>query len=472
MRKSRIVLVVLICLILLEVVGAGALVLHILHGAEADQAAVYAQYTALLDSGERSVLTVTEDGKTIGTYTLAGLGLWADFQTAAEGRFSRTDRMEPEAFAALPIREKLNWDRESHPGVSSLPVNTAHLNAEAVLRDLSQEIRPKAQSAYAYFDGTAFQICPEVPGRVLNQDAVLDALNARAAAMTVSAGQPAAVTLELTDFDCYVPPEITAETGVFDFSAMLADALSRTAVTLNYHGTAESLSKETLAALVRVDADGQLSVQADALDDFLARCAEGHRETNKPFILNSYATGPVTIDFLTCDYLVDTEALGEALTEALLKLENAEIEVPYVCTDGVDKDGKPFSLGDTYVEVDIAKQQMTFYKDGELIVHTDVVTGFRNWRETPTGFYTVQNKDTGCWLSGPDFNVYVEYWVGFIGTLYGLHDASWRDEFGGMIYAKNGSHGCVNTPSDAMQLIYENIDLGAPVLIYDVKRDA
>ena len=168
---------------------------------------------------------------------------------------------------------------------------------------------------------------------------------------------------------------------------------------------------------------------------------------------------------------MDTEALGQLLREALVKLESTEIQVPFLCTGGVDEDGQPFELGDTYVEVDIAKQQMTFYKDGELIVHTDVVTGYRNWRETPTGFHTVQNKDTGCWLTGPDFNVYVEYWVGFIGTLYGIHDATWRTQFGGTIYARNGSHGCVNTPSEAMEVLFENIEVGTPVLVYDVKRD-
>ena len=38
----------------------------------------------------------------------------------------------------------------------------------------------------------------------------------------------------------------------------------------------------------------------------------------------------------------------------------------------------------------------------------------------------------------------------------GLHDASWRSEFGSDIYLYNGSHGCVNLPYDAAKIIYEN----------------
>jgi lipoprotein-anchoring transpeptidase ErfK/SrfK len=48
----------------------------------------------------------------------------------------------------------------------------------------------------------------------------------------------------------------------------------------------------------------------------------------------------------------------------------------------------------------------------------------------------------------------------------GLHDASWRTTFGGNIYQTNGSHGCVNLPEDAAQVIYENAEANMPILLY------
>ena len=48
----------------------------------------------------------------------------------------------------------------------------------------------------------------------------------------------------------------------------------------------------------------------------------------------------------------------------------------------------------------------------------------------------------------------------------GLHDSSWRTEYGGDIYLTDGSHGCVNTPLDAIATIYNNITVGTLVVVY------
>ncbi len=39
-------------------------------------------------------------------------------------------------------------------------------------------------------------------------------------------------------------------------------------------------------------------------------------------------------------------------------------------------------------------------------------------------------------------------------------------EFGGDLYLTEGSHGCVNTPYEQVEIIYQNIDIGAPVVVY------
>ena len=41
-----------------------------------------------------------------------------------------------------------------------------------------------------------------------------------------------------------------------------------------------------------------------------------------------------------------------------------------------------------------------------------------------------------------------------------------RTAFGGDIYITNGSHGCVNTPLDAMKKIYDVVSYGFPVIVY------
>ena len=124
-------------------------------------------------------------------------------------------------------------------------------------------------------------------------------------------------------------------------------------------------------------------------------------------------------------------------------------------------------LGDTYIEVDIPNQKLTCIKDGKLFLETDVVTGnMLRHRDTPSGVYYIYGKQKNRVLRGPGYASHVNFWMPVVRGV-GIHDALWRDEFGGDIYQTEGSHGCINTPYDNMKLLYENIEVGTPVLIYD-----
>lgn len=48
----------------------------------------------------------------------------------------------------------------------------------------------------------------------------------------------------------------------------------------------------------------------------------------------------------------------------------------------------------------------------------------------------------------------------------GIHDASWRSEFGGNIYKSSGSHGCVNAPYTLAQAVFGSIDAGTAIVVY------
>jgi lipoprotein-anchoring transpeptidase ErfK/SrfK len=48
----------------------------------------------------------------------------------------------------------------------------------------------------------------------------------------------------------------------------------------------------------------------------------------------------------------------------------------------------------------------------------------------------------------------------------GFHDAYWRSKFGGEIYLKDGSHGCVNMPPAKAKELYELAYAGMPVVVY------
>ena len=123
-------------------------------------------------------------------------------------------------------------------------------------------------------------------------------------------------------------------------------------------------------------------------------------------------------------------------------------------------------IGTTYVEINLSKQYIWFYKEGKLIVESDIVTGNlkRNY-DTPQGTYTLDYKKADTVLRGPGYASPVKYWMPFNGGI-GLHDASWRSSFGGEIYRTNGSHGCVNLPIKVAGDIFNNIEAGVPVICY------
>ena len=77
----------------------------------------------------------------------------------------------------------------------------------------------------------------------------------------------------------------------------------------------------------------------------------------------------------------------------------------------------------------------------------------------------VRNKVRNTYLTGKDYKSFVKYWMAYSGNNYGIHDASWRNKFGGSIYKANGSHGCVNVPTDAAAKLYNMLDIGTPVYI-------
>ena len=123
-------------------------------------------------------------------------------------------------------------------------------------------------------------------------------------------------------------------------------------------------------------------------------------------------------------------------------------------------------IGDTYIEVDMTLQKLYCYKNGELIIETSIVTGnMRNNWDTPVGVNYVYAKQKKRILRGANYATPVDYWMPVVGGV-GLHDANWRSEFGGEIYKTDGSHGCVNIPPDIMPNIYEEFEVGTPVIMF------
>ncbi len=161
---------------------------------------------------------------------------------------------------------------------------------------------------------------------------------------------------------------------------------------------------------------------------------------------------------------LDKEKEAIWLKENLPKSEKFTREPFYLVT--------PLEIGNTYVELDITRQTIWMYKDGECILESLCITGnVAGGNSTPTGLYYLTYKTTDVVLrgtnnDGSEYASPVKYWMPFNGGI-GFHDAPWRHgKFGGNIYQTNGSHGCVNMPKNSAKVLYENIDSSIPIIIY------
>lgn len=160
----------------------------------------------------------------------------------------------------------------------------------------------------------------------------------------------------------------------------------------------------------------------------------------------------------------ETKAIEKMMEEGTTKERK-----PYYKQKAVTgTNGKLNDIGTSYVEVDLTNQMVYLVQKGKTTFSTSCVTGNTSLgRGTHTGVGLVQYKTRNKILGGPgyDYASKVRYWMPFNGG-EGLHDADWRNSFGGTIYKTRGSHGCVNLPIYAAAKIYSVIDAGWAVVVY------
>jgi hypothetical protein len=113
------------------------------------------------------------------------------------------------------------------------------------------------------------------------------------------------------------------------------------------------------------------------------------------------------------------------------------------------------------IEVSIDEQHLWYFEGDEVVFHSPVTTGM--WgMQTEKGIFSITEKKIGKVFEG---GYYSEYWMRINGGI-GIHDATWRDDFGELDYLNYGSHGCVNTPTDTAKWIFEHSSLGTAVHVY------
>lgn len=269
--------------------------------------------------------------------------------------------------------------------------------------------------------------------------------------------------LDLESAGCYIKPKYNSKSQkIIEVKNMLNKYVS-SKITYNFGGTKEMLDGSTINKWLKVDENFEIIIDEKKVKDYIDGLSKTYNTVGKTRNFVTSSGNTISIGGGDYGWSINKAKEREFLINAIKNGDTITKEPLYSQTAFA-----PFKndIGNTYVEIDIAKQHMWFYKNGSLIVHGDVVTGnVRNNHPTPKGIYRLKYKQKGAVLRGPGYASPVAFWMPFNGGI-GIHDASWRGEFGGNIYKTNGSHGCINSPYNVAKAIFDNINANTPVICY------
>lgn len=269
--------------------------------------------------------------------------------------------------------------------------------------------------------------------------------------------------LILTYENCYKHPnyfldDAKAIQGLKDLKKCLSAV-----ITYEISDSKIKIKKEDLGPWLKLDSAMKVDFFDAKMAKFIQQIAYKHDVIEKSVSFNTTAGEPKTI--YGGDIGVRLDIYGEVrqLQKDILTGEEVTREPKYGMK-GIPEG--TFNSNKNYVEISISAQKLWCYRNNELVLESDVVTGCpRRGHATPTGAYYVKYKARNVVLDGPGYSSHVSYWMPFNKGV-GLHDARWRRKFGGTIFQADGSHGCINLPRTTAESIYQYISPGAIVLCY------
>jgi len=257
---------------------------------------------------------------------------------------------------------------------------------------------------------------------------------------------------------------------------LLQDLLQRT-VDYKVQDKVNTLTASELIKNASVSKDMKITITVSDIKNKIDEINSSQSTLNKNFSFKTHSGSVIQVKGQGFGWAINTEKETARIQEAFEKGEKS-ISASNIYGKGWSNEGIGYEtttnngIGDTYAEVSIAEQRIWIYKNGQLVVTTNVVTGKHSTGEdTSRGVWYILYKRPQYTLKGTavgkgDYAVKVNYWAPFTNSGQGFHDASWRTNWASNAYLTAGSGGCVNTPPSVMKTVYDTLSTYDPVVIY------
>ena len=314
-------------------------------------------------------------------------------------------------------------------------------------------------------ESKTYSIIPEIQGTQLN-DADIQHLVQLAVDDVIGGTTPEEdITVQVPQ-EMYLVPDVLSTDAELNMKVNTYNAYDKAVITYVFGEEKETIDWDTISNWI-VFENGEGYLSEEKLREYVMTLGQKY---NTIYYNRSFNTSVgTTIQFGETEnnygYLIDEEGEYQQLLADIQGNSETEREPVYAYT-GIDRSGTDDMR--TYVEVNISMQHLWFYKEHALVIEGDVVTGcVAKKTETQTGIYPIAYKESPATLipSNETNGTPVTYWMPFYDG-QGLHDANWRQAFGGQIYQTSGSHGCVNMPYYLAETIFNQAPTGTPVVLY------
>lgn len=314
-------------------------------------------------------------------------------------------------------------------------------------------IEPK-NASFKYEDGS-FVIIEEEQGSKVDKKLLIKAIEEG-----IESGER---TINLEEKGVYIKPKYGKDSEEVLRTKEELNNMLNTNLNYSFGGKNLTLDKNEINDWFSVDKDMNININKKKVANYVYKIALQYNTKGK---IRSFKTSTgkiVNVSGGNYGYSVDQAEEVKKIISSIKKGENITRE-PVFSEKGNIYNGN--DIGNSYVEISLGGQHIWFYKNGKLLVDSDIVTGnkSRGWA-TPAGVYKLTYKQKKAVLTGENYRTPVDFWMPFNGGI-GLHDATWRSQFGGNIYVSNGSHGCVNLPYKVAEIIFNNIDGSMPIVCY------
>ncbi|MBA8983497.1 hypothetical protein DFR98_003288 [Clostridium saccharobutylicum] len=300
-----------------------------------------------------------------------------------------------------------------------------------------------------------YEIIDEVYGNKINKDILYNYVkNAILKGETI---------IDLESINCYEKPQYTSKSQEVIAAKDMLNKYVMSEITYKFGESKEVLDKSIINEWLTVDDNYQIIFDKEKIKKYLHVLSNTYDTVGKIRNFSTSLGKMVKVSGGDYGWAINIDNEMNELINIIKEGKTITRQPVYKQTAIYHDDN---DIGNTYVEINMTKQHLWFYKNGTLVAAGDVVTGnISRGHSTPVGIYRLKFKQKNAVLKGESYRTPVKFWMPFNGGI-GIHDASWRSQFGGDIYKTSGSHGCVNAPNYLAGIIFNNIEEDTPIVCY------